>query len=371
MRIRIARKKREDETNNENVLPLPTFAFPTDEHTWRIFIHGYVYKNKQRKLKRRLLLNVLRRLLEPPHEELNGELFEQRIAPFFSIPCKGRRIRVALGECSFGLRRKSRRNGRFRDKLDFSNHDLAAALGEPSGAFVDPSRFPMTVPIRYLATNKTGSSESSHGQVRLIPRQGLSVISDIDDTIKDSQVENRSELLANTFLREFRVFEGMAKVFREWAEAGAEFHYVTASPWQLVQPLVNMLQQFEFPLGSLHPRTSQLGDHLLKRLGLLHRGGKAGSIRRILNCFPQRRFVMVGDSGEKDLEIYSRFFKSHPNQVVKILIRLVRPEHRYRESILRGNINLPPGKVELFENAEQLRDLLDLKNEPGALSFVD
>ena len=353
------RRPREVEANAENVLLMPTFAFSTDEHSWRIFVQGYVYKNKQRRLKRRLLLNVLRRMLGAPQEDLNGDLFEQRIAPFFSIPCRGRKIKVSLGAQEYRLKRKSRRNGRFRSKLDLSIQQLTESTGQTSESIATEGPVPATIPIQCLAVNKLGSSQSSFGKVRVIPSKGLSVISDIDDTIKDSNVENRSELLANTFLREFRVYDGMAGVFQNLAQAGAEFHYVTASPWQLVPPLVRMLDQFKFPTGSLHPRTSQLGDHLLKRMGLLHRGGKAGSIRKILTCFPKRRFILIGDSGEKDLEIYSWFYKSRPHQVSKILIRLVRPEHRFRESILHWKMTLPADKIQLFETAEQLQDLLD------------
>ena len=86
----------------------------------------------------------------------------------------------------------------------------------------------------------------------LVPPEGLSIISDIDDTVKVSNVLNKRELLANTFLREFTPIEGMAALFRRWGRAhGAVFHYVSASPWQLQPELQAFLQDAVRPT---HPQ---------------------------------------------------------------------------------------------------------------------
>ncbi len=59
-----------------------------------------------------------------------------------------------------------------------------------------------------------GDSRTFTGRVHLIASHGVSVISDIDDTIKHSQVTDKSELLQNTFLREFRAVEGMPELYQ-------------------------------------------------------------------------------------------------------------------------------------------------------------
>ena len=71
-------------------------------------------------------------------------------------------------------------------------------------------------------------------------------------TVKVSNVLNKRELLANTFLREFTPIEGMAALFRRWGRAhGAVFHYVSASPWQLQPELQAFLQDAVRPT---HPQ---------------------------------------------------------------------------------------------------------------------
>jgi phosphatidate phosphatase APP1 len=200
---------------------------------------------------------------------------------------------------------------------------------------------------------------AAEGQMYLMDPNGISVISDIDDTIRISDVENRAELLANTFLREFRHVPGMPAVYAHLAARGMQFHYVTASPWQLHGPLRDFFGSAGYPAGSMHFRHFRLSDHFLKRLGLIYRGGKSAVLRRLLNACPQRTFILIGDSGERDPEIYTHCYREFPLAIRRVLIRLVRPRHRFRESILRARIGLPGDVFATFESAEELGNLLD------------
>src|SRR5690606_37686200 len=69
--------------------------------------------------------------------------------------------------------------------------------------------------------------------VFLLPRAGVVVISDIDDTIKHSDVLDKAALLRNTFLEPYRFVPQIAERYRGWTAAGAHLHFVSASPWQL------------------------------------------------------------------------------------------------------------------------------------------
>src|SRR5690606_7294133 len=96
------------------------------------------------------------------------------------------------------------------------------------------------------------------GEIELIPPVGVSVIADIDDTIKITNVADRRELLANTFTREFQSVPEMANVYQKWANAGASVHYVSSSPWHLYSLLLDWLDKDQFPVGSLHLRNVRL-----------------------------------------------------------------------------------------------------------------
>ena len=97
---------------------------------------------------------------------------------------------------------------------------------------------------------RRGDTRRFTGRVQLVEPQGRSVISDIDDTIKITGVGDPQAMLANTFLRPLRPVPGMATLYRQWADRGAVFHYVSASPWQLYAPLADFLAAEQFPAGT-------------------------------------------------------------------------------------------------------------------------
>ncbi|SEJ25353.1 MULTISPECIES: App1 family protein [unclassified Variovorax] len=177
----------------------------------------------------------------------------------------------------------------------------------------------------------TGPGELLHrfrGQALIVPAQGVSVISDIDDTIKHTQVRDRREMLLNTFSRRFEAAPRMAGWYRELAKAPeTRFHYVSASPIQLYPPLSDFIRSAGFPAGSMHLRESTTWRTLVPG-DEDSRTHKLGVIERLLAEFPQRRFVLVGDSGEADPEIYAQAFRAHPQRIDAIVIRDVTGEDR-------------------------------------------
>lgn len=134
----------------------------------------------------------------------------------------------------------------------------------------------------------------------MIEPTGVSVISDIDDTIKITDIlDGKDAILKNTFFSTAREVPHMSEVYRSWAAQGAHFHYVSNSPWQVFPALDEFLKNHHFPKGSMHLRAVST-QQLIR--------GKAGShkiqtITKILKDFPSRKFILVGDSGEIDPEV--------------------------------------------------------------------
>ena len=89
--------------------------------------------------------------------------------------------------------------------------------------------------LPYTAVLSENDQRVFSGEVMLVPSPGLSVVSDIDDTIKDSHVLDTHELLLNTFVRPFKVAAGMRELYQSLAgmHKGMSFHYVSGSPHQL------------------------------------------------------------------------------------------------------------------------------------------
>lgn len=82
--------------------------------------------------------------------------------------------------------------------------------------------------------------------------------------------------------------------------------------------LGKFLRESQFPPGSMHLRDDA---RLISRLVETPGQAKREAILQILLDFPQRKFVLIGDSGEIDLEIYTRIAAEYPDQIMKIFIR--------------------------------------------------
>jgi phosphatidate phosphatase APP1 len=195
------------------------------------------------------------------------------------------------------------------------------------------------------------------GNVHIVGQRGLSVISDIDDTIKLTEATSRRQMLANTFLRPFEVVEGMAELYRQWHAQGADFHYVSSSPWQLYQSLAELCSDGNFPAGSMHLRYFRMRDEMFRRWRPVRNNTKVGIIAAILKALPDRRYVLVGDSGEKDPEIYRFLAKRFPSQVVAILIRNLQshPLDSRRLSKLQA---LNQCEVRIYSHSSEISDVV-------------
>jgi phosphatidate phosphatase APP1 len=169
------------------------------------------------------------------------------------------------------------------------------------------------------------------GRARLVEPRGLSVVSDIDDTIKITEVPaGKRIVLRNAFLRGYAVVPGMAERYQGHG-GDVMFHYVSGSPWQLYKILGDFLVgESGFPEGAFHMK--DVRKNLLERESWhdfknLAAGDaatlvqKVGQITRLFENLPEREFILIGDSGEKDPEVFREIKKTFGQRVHEIIIR--------------------------------------------------
>jgi Uncharacterized conserved protein (DUF2183) len=182
--------------------------------------------------------------------------------------------------------------------------------------------------LSYSARLPKDDARKIEGRVLLLPNEGISVVSDIDDTIKNSNVLDRKQLLLNTFARPFVVVPGMAERYRNIAkQPGSAFHYVSGSPHHLYPVIADFLRVGNFPEGTMHLRDLNWRKELFGREGG-SKEHKFETIRQLMQDFPQRKFIFFGDSGEHDPEIYGQLAREFPAQVLEIHIRNVTDQTR-------------------------------------------
>lgn len=178
------------------------------------------------------------------------------------------------------------------------------------------------------------------------------VISDIDDTVVWSNVNNKLKMLlmlARSNAHTRKPFKGVAAFYRALhngadGREGNPIFYVSNSPWNLYTPLVEFMRVQGIPSGPLLLR--DFGEHILFAASDRH-GHKLASIERILAMFPRLPFVLTGDSGEQDPEIYSQVVKIHPQRIRAIYIRSINPDPSRIEAIERLVEEVRPTGVQL------------------------
>jgi phosphatidate phosphatase APP1 len=175
----------------------------------------------------------------------------------------------------------------------------------------------------------------------LVPpaESAFGVVSDLDDTVVQTGATSLLRMARTVFLENARTrlpFPGVAAFYRALQHgAGASpfnpVFYVSSSPWNLHDLLSEFLALRKIPEGPLLLR--DWGVSAQEALPTGHAGHKLEAIRRILGLYPALPFLLVGDSGQEDPEIYHRVVHEHPDRVLAVYIRNVTPHPRRAEAI--------------------------------------
>jgi phosphatidate phosphatase APP1 len=156
------------------------------------------------------------------------------------------------------------------------------------------------------------------------------VISDIDDTIMRTGVANKVKMLWRLFVEdaENRVaFPGAAALYRALyaGPCGAEGNpmlYVSRAPWGIYDMLSEFFVMHRIPVGPVlflrewglswtSPLPRRAEDH------------KRHLIDHMLALYHDLPFVLIGDSGQHDPEVYAGIVAAHPGRVAAVYIRNV------------------------------------------------
>jgi phosphatidate phosphatase APP1 len=165
-----------------------------------------------------------------------------------------------------------------------------------------------------------------------IPGQArFGVISDLDDTVLRTDARDlirvaREVLFGNVHTR--IPFPGVGAFYRALHENPDgtlnPLFYVSSSPWNLYDILDEFLRLHHIPAGPLELRDWGLSSAELLPTG--HEAHKREAIERILATYPGLPFLLVGDSGQEDPEIYRAVTHDHPDRILGVYIRNVHPD---------------------------------------------
>ncbi len=217
--------------------------------------------------------------------------------------------------------------------------NTVTATSNPDGFVIAKVPLPDAEPgwhtVTFRAADADGSLVIAQGRVVVPdPSSQIAVISDIDDTILRTGMTEGLKAVQRTLLRDAhgrRAIPGTPSLYRGLARGTgrrpeAMFFYVSSTPWNLYDMLVQFLALRGFPRGPLFLTDWRPGKQVEGgEEDMQYRGHKRARIRRLLDAYPELRFVLIGDSGEHDREIYAEFLRSDPDRIVAVFIREVRP----------------------------------------------
>lgn len=326
---------------DEVVTFFPTYGHVEQNGVVVLPIHGWIYEPEMDSFLRRKTLDLFRKSMDLSPDDAATATFKERAAFFLVDNERGKRIPIKIGNQVLVLE-ESEANGHFRGTVRLPL-DTVKKLQTADGW------------VSYQAVTRPGDPRVFAGRVQVIDDAGFSVITDIDDTIKISEVRNKKALLANTFLKEFQPALGMPELFQQWQGKGAAVHYVSASPWQLYVPLEQFREKQKFPAGSWHLKEFRWKDSSFWNLFASPEKYKPGVIEPILKTYPKRKFICVGDSGEKDPEIYGALARKHPEQIVRILIRDVTGEDATAERYRKAFEGIPKERWQIFKETKEIQ----------------
>ncbi len=178
-----------------------------------------------------------------------------------------------------------------------------------------------------------GSELSACHEILAVSEEAsFGIISDIDDTVLDSQIVDWKSTAKLTFLHNVRTrkpLPGVAQLYLSLQKGHADvpvnpLFYVSSSPWNLYDLLETFLVLNGIPPGPMLLRHFAFGPEFFRGSG--GHAQKLENVRTLFSRYPDMKWVLVGDSGQADAQIYAQATREFPDRVLAIYIRDVDPE---------------------------------------------
>ena len=195
----------------------------------------------------------------------------------------------------------------------------------------------------------------------LIPsdKAQFGVASDIDDTILHTGVVSllKWRVIYNSIFKHAKnrsPLEGAAKFYHKLHRGASgenvnPIFYVSHSPWNLYRYLELFLRQNNFPKGPILLRSL---SNFLRKKPQDEKPQKQKEILNLLKTYPKLPFILIGDSGEHDPDIYMEIAEEFPDRILAIYLRSVK--HKKKMLRVKGLVeNYKTTMVLMVESSDQ------------------
>lgn len=233
----------------------------------------------------------------------NIQTVESRIRLLGAIGLPAKAVRIDVAGCNTQL-----------ELPRTSLSDLGMTFGNiPAGQCDNSRELTATADLSFL------DSRTIQGTIFNSPDSGFAVISDIDDTVKISNVLDKAALAQSTLIDDPKPVAGMPELYASLSQSlnDPQFVYVSGSPFQLYP----LLRDF---IADSYPQAR--GPILLQNLTIANipefvefvQGNgdavqeyKVSMVDRVQSMYPNKRYLTIGDSTQRDPETYAEACVSH------------------------------------------------------------
>ncbi|KAI0882649.1 uncharacterized protein GGS22DRAFT_47443 [Annulohypoxylon maeteangense] len=310
------------------VLNLPAYANWTDQG-WNVRIHGNVYKQPNiSESKLNDLANIF--LVGTDIEELSlPEQTQARNMTASIFVVQQRDVNVTMNfendvnirpDASGGVINAEGGAQTLKlpypttDEGDFDTLVVLQNTTGPNGGHLMAGNATSSIQALNMYANGTNSGNAT---AYLVPPEGFTIISDIDDILRVTKIYDPKEGLLNSFARAFTPWMNMPEIYANWSASipNFHFHYLTTTPEQVTRNYMDFIFK-TYPLGSFDTRPLNFSD-VSATLSI-----RKALLDKIFQTFPQRKFVLIADTSNSDvMKDYPQMVKDYPGQVQCIFLR--------------------------------------------------
>ncbi|KAI1441032.1 hypothetical protein F5Y02DRAFT_400868 [Annulohypoxylon stygium] len=200
------------------------------------------------------------------------------------------------------------------DEGDFDAFVLLQNTTGPNGGHLMAGNATSSIQALNMYTNGTNMGNAT---AYLVPPEGFTIISDIDDILRVTKIYDPKEGLLNSFARAFTPWMDMPEIYANWSATipNFHFHYLTTTPEQVTRNYMDFIFK-TYPLGSFDTRPLNFSD-VSATLSI-----RKALLDKIFQTFPQRKFVLIADTSNSDvMKDYPQMVKDYPGQVQCIFLR--------------------------------------------------
>lgn len=179
------------------------------------------------------------------------------------------------------------------------------------------------VELEMIEPVREGGPASARGRL-LVPAAGadFAVVSDLDDTVIRTGADNKLRMARTIFLNNARsrtAFPGVGCLYRALQRDRNPIFYVSSSPWNYYELFDQFLEFQGIPLGPIFLKDFGLEEDHLVKPG--HGSHKSQHVKRLMDELPDLDFILFGDSGQEDAEIYLGLAEEVGERIEVIFIR--------------------------------------------------